>query len=877
MGNLPSGTVTFLFTDIEGSTRLAQQYPDSITGLLDRHHAILKAAIESHGGYIFQIIGDAFCAAFQTAYEALDAALEAQRYLVAESWLPAMVRVRMGIATGSAQTKLQEGRPPDYSGYLILARVQRVTSLAYGGQILLADASVALLRGELPTNVTLRDLGEHRLKGLLNPERLWQVIAPSLPADFPALKSLNAIPNNLPLQLTSFIGREHEIEKIKKLLERHRLVTLTGAGGTGKTRLSLQVAADVLEQFDDGAWFVELAPISEPAWIPQTVVRLLSLLAQPGREPLDVLSDYLSDKSLLLILDNCEHLVDACCRFAEAILQAAPSVSIMATSREVLNLAGEQAYRVPSLAAPDINHLPSVEQLTQFEAVHLFIERAMLVSPGFAVTNGNAPAVAQICYRLDGIPLAIELAAARVHSMPLEAIVARLDDRFRLLTGGSRTALPRHQTLRAMIDWSYALLSDPEKLLLQRLSVFRGGRTIEAAEAVCAGEGIERADTFDLMSRLVGKSLLSLDEHGRYRMLETVRQYAKQKLLETGNEDAFRQRHLEYYLSLAEQSVGETIEAIQTDWLPRMAIENDNLRAALGWSLDSGNAQTGLRLAAHLGYFWLQGDHREGRNWLEQLLARAPYKPTRERAGGLEYLALFVYNAGDYSCALRLFEESLSLFQALGDLSGIADTTFRMAWTHFAVGNYAESQSLMERSLKSYRDLGKPDQEAYVIEWMGDLARAQGDFTRARELLEQSATLQRRLGDRIRLCYVLSDLGRISIHFGELERSENLFKEAMSLHLEWVRDQASLSLPLMGLAFLANARGQPLRAVRLLGALDILHRATSYHIEGPERQDYEENLASLRDQLDPIAFDTAWTAGQAMSEEEMLAYALEDG
>ncbi len=667
------------------------------------------------------------------------------------------------------------------------------------------------------------------------------------------------------------------MEEIKKLLEKHRLVTLTGAGGTGKTRLSLQVAADVLDQFHGGVWFVELAPISDPALIPQTLARLLGLFTQPGRQPLDVLSNYLSDKSLLIILDNCEHLLDACCHFVHAILQSAPSIRIMPTSREVLNLAGEQAYRVPSLAAPDVNHLPSVEQLTQFEAVHLFIERAMLVSPGFTVTNSNAHAVAQICYRLDGIPLAIELAAARVQSMPLEAIVARLDDRFRLLTGGARTVLPRHQTLRAMIDWSYALLSDAERLLLQRLSVFRGGRTIEAAEVVCAGEGIEQTDIFDLMSRLASRSLLSLDEHGRYRMLETVRQYAKQKLLEAGNENAFRQRHLEYYLALAEQSVGETIEAIQTDWLPRMATENDNLRAALGWSLDSGNAQTGLRLAAHLGYFWLQsGEYREGRDWLEQLLARAPDQRTEERAGGLEYLAILIYNAGDYSSALLLFEESLSLFRVLGDLCGVADVTFRMAWTHFAAGNYAESQSLMARSLKLYQDLDKPDQEAYVIEWMGDLARAKGNFVRARELLEQSAALQRHLGDRIRLSYVLSDLGRIAMHFGELERSEGLFKEAMSQQLKWVGSTTSPALPLMGLAFVANAKGQPLRAVQLLGALDALHRATGYHIEGPERQDYDENFASLRDQLDPVAFEAAWAAGQAMSEEEMLAYALED-
>ncbi len=818
MGTLPTGTVTFLFTDIEGSTRLAQQYPESIAHLLERHHAILKSSIEAHSGYIFHIIGDAFCAAFQAAREALDAAVDAQRCLVAEPWSPEPVRVRMGIATGIAQLKLSDDRPPDYSGYLNLARVQRLMSVAYGGQILLANASADLVRGELPANVSLRDLGEHRLKSLLNPERLWQVTAPGLPSDFPPLKSLNAIPNNLPLQLTSFIGREREIAEIKNLLKSHRLVTLTGAGGTGKSRLAGQVAADVLDQFHNGVWFVELAPITDPSLIPQTVIRILGLTAEPGREPLDILKDYLADKSLLLILDNCEHLLDDSCRFADAILRAAPQVKIMPTSREALNLAGEQAYRVPSLSAPDINDLPPIGQLTQYEAVYLFIERASLVSPKFSVTTDNAPAVAQICHRLDGIPLAIELAAARVKSMPLDAIVSRLDDRFRLLTGGSRTALPRQQTLRALIDWSYNLLSEPERLLLQRLSVFRGGCTLEAAEVVCAGEGIEPLDVADLLSKLVDKSLVSLDEHARYRMLETIRQYAAERLIDSSQAEWARDQHLKYMVDLAEKAEPEIRGPNQIVWLDCLEAEVDNVRAAIAWA-QGRDPELFLRLSSAL---WqsagrIQIGDPQKVEWLMSALDMAQGAPLQLRARAAarlsyehwseEFMDRFGRKAGalaaqvgdKFSQALALgavamgerfrdprsavlaAQKALALSEEIHDHWVPVRALITLGFEARYRNDLAASRSFHDRALQEARLAGDGFQIAFALRQCAGLAMVEGDYPRAEKLLDEAWATALETRDRSFLPSIRTFMAQCAMAGENYARAEQLLAEASEL------------------------------------------------------------------------------------------------
>lgn len=475
-------TLTFVFTDIEGSTRLWDEKPDAMRKALAQHDSVLRQKF-SQKGQVFKTIGDAFCVAYESPSQAVEAAGDVQKELNGQDWGEiGAIRVRIGLHTGEA-----EHRDDDYFGPS-LNRVARVLSSGHGGQILMTQATYELVRDALPKDTEARSLGEHRLRDLERPETIYQLTVTGLQTDFPPLKSLSELPNNLPLQMTSFVGREKELADVEKLVRKNRLVTFTGSGGTGKTRLSMQAAANLLSDFEDGVWLVELAPLTEPDLVPQTVAAALKVREEPGRPLMDTLVSHFKDKKLLLILDNCEHLLDASARLADAIGKQCPNVHIIATSREPLAIQGEQVYRVPSLSTPDPKKKESLESLNQYEAVRLFIDRALLAQPSFAVTNENAPSVAQICHRLDGIPLALELAAARVRAMPVETIASRLDDRFRLLTGGSRTALPRQQTLRATIDWSYGLLDEKEKTLLRRLSVFAGGWTLEAAEKVCADD-----------------------------------------------------------------------------------------------------------------------------------------------------------------------------------------------------------------------------------------------------------------------------------------------------------------------------------------------------------------------------------------------------
>src|SRR5215213_9383794 len=513
MNKLPSGTVTFLFTDIEGSTRLAQEYPDQWEALRARHDTLVRSAMDAYNGYVFQIVGDAFCVAFHSASDALNAALNAQWLLQNEPWSPAPVSVRMGLHTGAAQLNHTSDQII-YLGYRTLVLTQRIMSAGHGGQVLISRATYELVRDSLPADTELLDLGERRLKDLLRPEHLYQLNASGLLTAFPPLKTLDAFLNNLPVQLTSFIGRENEIAEIKQELKIHHLVTLTGPGGTGKTRLSLQVAADLLDLFPHGVWFIELAPLTDPDLIPQSILSAIGISEQPGKRPLGLLREYLREKKSLIVLDNCEHLLEASANVANVLLNSAPGLKVLASSREALGVKGEVSYLVPSLSLPDIKNLPVIEQLSQYEAVRLFIDRALLVAPHFVVDKDNAPHIAQICHRLDGIPLAIELAVARIKMLSVEQISKRLDDRFRLLTGGARTALPRQQTLRALIDWSYDILSENERLLLQRLSVFAGGWTLEAAEEICAGDGIETHEVLDLLTQLINKSLVVVIAEG---------------------------------------------------------------------------------------------------------------------------------------------------------------------------------------------------------------------------------------------------------------------------------------------------------------------------------------------------------------------------
>ena len=822
MVDIPSGTVTFLFTDIEGSTKLAQAHPDRWESLREKHHAMLKEAIESKRGHIFQIIGDSFCVAFHTAGDALRAAIDGQRalsrmnddggrtnssFILHNSSL--LLKVRMGIHTGEA-----EARDGEYRGYLTLSMIQRVMSAGHGGQILVAGASESLLRGQLPAEVSLRDMGERKLKDIPQPARIFQVVAPDLQSDFPALRALDVFPNNIPTQLTSFIGREKEMLEATQMLQQSRLLTLTGSGGTGKTRLSLQAASSLLEQFKDGVWLIELAPISEPALVPNTVANVLRLRVEDSRPLMDVVMDWLRDKEALLILDNCEHLIDACAQFANTVLQNCRGARILATSREALGIAGEVAYRVPSLPTP--NEATDIKHLETFDSVKLFVQRATLTLPTFQLTDANASLVAQICSRLDGIPLALELAAARVRALSVEQIAERLDDRFRLLTGGSRAALPRQQTLRALIDWSYQLLSEEERLLFRRLAVFVGGWTLDAAESVCGEERIVPAggsglDILELMTRLVDKSLINVEHSGsesRYRRLETIRQYAREKLFETDEVASLRDAHLAYFAGLAERAEHGLQGRAQKQWLARLEAEHDNLRGALEWSLKS-QPETGLRIAVALREFWdTHGHLTEARKWLGIFMdATKELPPTSLRVKALFARALFASRQGDAEGWKTHQDEGFALAESLEDARGIAQGLVSQGlFKEYFENDLEAAESFYRRALEYGRKL---NEKLLIGQLLGPLAGCslkRYEYARAEEIYRESLSLFREAENTKEIAGAYGNLAEVALARRDDESARASAEESLALYRD-LDDKHGVATALQTLSIASHNQG----------------------------------------------------------------------
>jgi len=690
------------------------------------------------------------------------------------------------------------------------------------------------LYGKLGVNSKRQALTRAKELGLLG-----MSLPTALPESPPTPSAPHIPKHNLPLQVTRFFGCEHEIAQVKERLAEWRLVTLTGSGGVGKTRLSLRVAEEVIEDYSSGVWFVELAPLSDPALVPQQVAASLGLRDEPGHPVLETLTSFLRERQALLVLNNCEHLVEACAQLADGLLHVCPRLQLLASSREPLGIAGEAVFHVPSLPFPDPSHLPAIESLNDYTALSLFVDRARAVRPDYQVTPQNAPSVARICQRLDGIPLALELAAARLRLLNTETLAARLDDAFGLLTGGSRTALPRHQTLWATMDWSYNLLSEAERRLLQRLSVFARGCTLEAAEAVCSspmsrlgrGAGGEGLDVLDLLTQLVNKSLVVVErEQGaeaRYRLLETVRQYAWEKLAETGEGNRVRAQHLAYYLQFAEDAEPHLFRAEQLDWLARLEREHDNLRVALEWALNGegddapGPPEAGLRLANALWRFWyVRGYWQEGREWLGRGLA-AIGQPSRTvaRARALiratffaddqkqrvrlvdESLALcrelgdkpgiafalrlkFESVMGDYSSARLLLEESLTLYRELGDKWGIAAVLSYFGITAQGEHNLPAARHFYEESLKLHREMGDRRGMGWVLGYMGNLAFKQRDWSAARALYEESLSLARELGDKVGMVDRLSDLGRVALEQGDYLQAGKLLEQGLAIARE---------------------------------------------------------------------------------------------
>lgn len=814
MPTLPSGMVTFLFTDIEGSTRLWERHGSAMGTAVALHDAILSDAIAAHQGHVFKTVGDAFCAAFSTVPDALAAVLAAQRALVAERWPETgPLRVRMAIHAGEA-----EERDDDYFGPAV-NRVARLLSTGHGGQVLLSGAAVERLEQPLPAGASLRDLGERRLKDLIQPEQIHQLVVAGLPDAFPPLNSLDARPNNLPLQPTALLGREAELAEAKVRLREPttRLLTLTGTGGSGKTRLALQVAADLIDDFAHGVWFVDLGATSEPALVLSEVARAIGLREEGGGTIEEQLRDHLRDKEILLLLDNFEQLLPAAKTLAR-LLSTCPKLKLLVTSRAPLRIAGEQEFPIPPLPVPDPRRLPDLAHLEAFPSVELFVARATAIKPGFALTAANAPAVAAICVALDGLPLAIELAAARVRMLAPEAMIKRLEERLKLLTGGGRDKAERQQTMRGAIAWSYALLAEPDQLLFARLSVFAGGCTFEAAEVVVNGTG--DLDLFDGIGRIVEHSLLRQEDgpagEPRFRMLATIREFAEERLVERGEAEALKQAHAANFLDFAEAAKSELAGPEQGKWLDRLETEHDNLRAAIEWYGHKAETTDQLRLVSRLFRFWLVRGHlSEGRARLEQALAAATDAPPVLRAEAMNAVGALASARGEYDAAERRYEEALALYRSVPDDGGIAHVLDNLGFVAEMRGDFSRATSLYEEALALNRTLGDKGRLPDSLNSLGAVALAQGDYGRAETLFDECLALWRTAGDERGIGMALNALGAIALHRNDPGRAATLFEESLAAQRA-VGDKLSIAHSTGNLAHARHRQGQLEEACELL-------------------------------------------------------------
>ena len=818
-------TLTFLFTDIEGSTHLWEQQPALMRNALARQEKILRQAISGHDGRIFRTVGDAFCAVFNNAPDALHAAVQAQQSLCREEWeLDEPLRVRLVLHTGRA-----EAVKDDYIG-ASLNRLGRMQGVCHGGQTLVSAATETLVRGRLPENVVLVDLGQHRLRDLVQPEHIYQVAGPGLLVDFPPLASLDAMPNNLPIPLTPFLGRQRELDEAQQMLRETRLLTMTGPGGTGKTRLAIQTAADALSQslFPDGAWLVELAPVTHPDLVLPATAAVLKVHESSGRDLRSALMDHLRYKNLLLILDNCEHLIEGSAELSEILLQCGPGIKLLVSSREPLGIAGESVFRVPSFTLPDPG--ASIESLLENESVQLFIERTRAVKPGIVLTPLNAPSVIQICHRLDGIPLAIELAAARSALFTPQEIAKRLDDRFRLLTGGNRLAMPRQQTLEALIDWSYGLLSEDNKRLFHSLSVFPGSFTYEAAEAVNGG------DILETLAELVNKSLVLMDEDPgegstRYRMLETIRQYAQVKLLSSGEIETSRDRHMQYYLLLSKEIEDKIPNSSQRPWILLLIKERDNLRAAIEWALER-SPNTALEIIGSQAYFLSgqQGLASEGMRWVEMGIEKSLQAQTHEEDAlhQKEILARAFWAKGVLATSLgqglrsvAALEESVRLWREVGDPYGLSRSLSYLGFR----GSFI---SLPNRYLDSAKEGLAIARELNFYEAIGTALTAigreamwvHGDYEAARTIAEEALEKMQKTGNEKYANLGRMTLGFVALHQNDFESARRWFKEAMQVFKE-IGDPFFVNILRSGLADTDRLDKKFARAVKLyLEAID---------------------------------------------------------
>jgi predicted ATPase/class 3 adenylate cyclase/predicted negative regulator of RcsB-dependent stress response len=819
------GTVTLLFADLAGSTRLLAELGDAYAVVLRDYRRLMSEAAGAHQGSLVDTTGDGMFFRFPTARGALLAAVAAQRSMREHAW-PESVRpeARIGIHTGEPLTSEESLVGMD------VHRAARISAAGHGGQILLSLTAHDLLGGETPGGLVLRDLGEHRLKDVPRPERVFQASAADLPSEFPPIRTLDNWPNNLPRQLSTFVGRADQLVEAAQRLATTPLLMLTGPGGVGKTRLALELAARAGDQFPDGAWLVELASLGDGSLVLETVASTLRVKEQPGVPLQTTLANHLESRRLLLLFDNCEHVLDAAAQVIDELLHASGSLRVLATSREALGIAGESLYPVPSMDTPDTTSNPTIEQLEASDAVQLFVDRARAVQPAFTLNDHNASPVAQICRRLDGIPLAIELAAARVRALSPEQIAARLDDRFRLLTGGSRMALPRHRTLKAAVDWSFDLLSEAERTLFIRLSVFAGGFRLEAAEAACAGGVVERPSVLDLLSHLIDRSLVALDESSgaaRYRLLDTLQQYAQERLIEDEQVIEVRGRHRDYMVELVER-IGPTLFAGPQSGvaLQELSEEHENLRAALQWSdEDPAGAGAELRLTAGLWRYWeIAGHLEEGRSWLTRALTRTDGEISELRATALTGLGSLAAQQGDFGAAESGHEEALRTHRQLGNPASIAYACSNLANVAAERGDFSRARGLYEECVVITRDASDARATAFALLNLADVAARQGDTDEARDLLDDSIATFRAEGDLMGVALALGRGAIFSLNGGDLEGARTRHHEALEIFRQF-GDGRGVSRTLMFLGDIAAVGGELAEAERLYRAsLEERHR-----------------------------------------------------
>ena len=873
MRDLPTGTVTFLFTDVEGSTKLLHQLGERYRDVQKRHNSIIRAAIAAGEGREVSTEGDSFFAVFPTPGAAVRAAVRAQRDLAAEQWPDEIViRVRMALHTGEG---ILGG--DNYLG-LDVNRAARIAGVAHGGQVLLSDATRGLIERSLPAGMRLRDLGQHRLKDLPQVERLHQVVNGELEQDFPPLRTLDARPNNLPAQFTRFVGRADEITLIRELLAKNRLVTLTGLGGTGKTRLALEVAAEALAHYGDGVFFVDLSAVTDAELVPPKTAAALGVGEEPGRPLLDTLGDHLREKELLLVLDNLEQVVDAAARFVEQLLRAAPEVKVMATSRISLRLYGEQEFPVSPLALPDPDSVADVASLARFEAVALFADRVAACKPGFRVTAENARSVAGITARLDGLPLAIELAASRVQLLSPKQLLARLDQRLPLLTSRDRNVPERQRTLRRTIEWSYELLDEAEQRMLSRLSVFAGGADLDAVEAVVNPGSELGIHTLDGLASLndsnLVRSVQMADGEARFTILETIREFGLERLAEAGEEAAIRRRHAEHWTQVAEQVLEALSGPDQAAWTRRLERDHDNFRSALSWMQGSGEAELGLRLGAALGDFWRLGSHvREGVRWLGSLLALpGAAGSTLGRARALQAAGELHAWINMPETYLRFAQEAVAIYRDLGDSRGIAAAVQELGWAELQLGHLEEARNQLEEARRLSIGLGDRQKAGECSNGLGMLALLEDRPEQARPLFEEALETFKDLSNTYWVALMELIVSQVDRKEGKFEAADKRIRSGLSTFQQLDSPMGTM-WALYSFADVALHRGQQERALRLVGACDSLRERVGDMptLVMATMGDVGEAARSI---LNEATADSLYQEGLAMDLDNAVAYAL---